>query len=67
MPIFWPGLLNLKLIFHLLKHYFRFGMAHPTRCLGLVLIHPTSTTAGVLEQFKVNIFQKISQLKIMLF
>jgi len=32
-------------------------MAHPTRCLGLVLIHPTSTTAGVLEQFKDRIIQ----------
>ena len=31
---------------------FRFGMVHPSRCLGLVLVHPTSTTAGVMEQFK---------------
>jgi len=30
----------------------RFGMVHPSRCLGLVLVHPTSTTAGVMEQFK---------------
>merc|ERR1719158_807756 len=30
----------------------RFGMAHPTRVLGLVLVHPTSTTAGVMEHFK---------------
>ncbi|XP_023333500.1 uncharacterized protein ZK1073.1 [Eurytemora carolleeae] len=30
----------------------RFGMKHPTRCLGIVLIHPTSTTAGVMEHFK---------------
>jgi len=30
----------------------RFGMAHPTRVLGLVLVHPTSTTAGVMEQIK---------------
>ena len=33
----------------------RFGMAHPTRCLGLILVHPTSTPAGVMEQFKVII------------
>lgn len=30
----------------------RFGMAHPARVLGLVLVHPTSTTAGVMEQIK---------------
>uniref|UniRef100_T1JG56 AB hydrolase-1 domain-containing protein n=1 Tax=Strigamia maritima TaxID=126957 RepID=T1JG56_STRMM len=30
----------------------RFGMAHPTRCLGLVLVHATATTAGVMEHFK---------------
>lgn len=30
----------------------RFGMAHPNRCLGLVLIHPTCTQAGVMEYFK---------------
>lgn len=30
----------------------RFGMAHPDRCMGLVLIHCTSTTAGVMEHFK---------------
>ena len=28
-------------------------MAQPTRCLGLILVHPTSTPAGVMEQFKV--------------
>lgn len=27
----------------------RFGMAHSSRCLGLVLIHCTSTTAGIME------------------
>lgn len=27
-------------------------MLHPSRCLGLVLVHPTSTTAGVMEHFK---------------
>ena len=32
-------------------------MAHPTRCLGLILVHPTSTTAGVMEQFKDKIIQ----------
>ena len=41
-------------------------MAHPTRVLGLVLVHPTSTTAGVMEQIKVmfvmqqQLFAKIS-------
>ena len=45
-------------------------MAHPARVLGLVLVHPTSTTAGVMEQIKVcykylqifplQIFAKIS-------
>lgn len=30
----------------------RFGMAHPDRCFGLVLVHCTSTTAGVMEHFK---------------
>ena len=29
-------------------------MKHPTRCLGLILVHPTSTPAGVMEQFKVD-------------
>ena len=36
-----------------MKYPIRFGMAHPTRVLGLVLVHPTSTTAGVMEQIKV--------------
>lgn len=30
----------------------RFGMAYPDRCMGLILIHCTSTTAGVMEHFK---------------
>nr|XP_045615070.1 uncharacterized protein ZK1073.1-like isoform X2 [Procambarus clarkii] len=30
----------------------RFGMAYHERCMGLVLIHCTSTTAGVMEHFK---------------
>nr|XP_027216852.1 uncharacterized protein ZK1073.1-like [Penaeus vannamei] len=30
----------------------RFGMAQPERCMGLILIHCTSTTAGVMEHFK---------------
>ncbi|KAK8753562.1 hypothetical protein OTU49_000252 [Cherax quadricarinatus] len=30
----------------------RFGMAYPEHCMGLVLIHCTSTTAGVMEHFK---------------
>ncbi|RXG70091.1 hypothetical protein Avbf_02262 [Armadillidium vulgare] len=30
----------------------RFGMANPDRCYGLVLVHCTSTTAGVMEHFK---------------
>ena len=34
------------------KLLFRFGMLHPSSCLGLVLVHPTSTTAGVMEHFK---------------
>ena len=38
-----------------MKYPIRFGMAHPTRVLGLVLVHPTSTTAGVMEQIKVVI------------
>ncbi|CAM1326105.1 Uncharacterised protein g9158 [Pycnogonum litorale] len=29
----------------------RFGMAHPNRCLGLILVHCTSTTAGIMEYF----------------
>ena len=32
----------------------RFAMIHPTKCLGLILVHPTSTTAGVMEHFKVK-------------
>ena len=32
----------------------RFAMLHPTKCLGLILVHPTSTTAGVMEHFKVR-------------
>lgn len=30
----------------------RFGMDHPQRCLGLILIHCTSTVAGVMEYFR---------------
>lgn len=30
----------------------RFGIAHPQRCLGLALIHCTSTSAGVMEYFR---------------
>jgi protein NDRG1 len=30
----------------------RFGMAHTNRCLGLILINPTATTASVMEYFK---------------
>jgi len=30
----------------------RFGMAHPNRVLGIILIHCTSTTAGVFEYIK---------------
>ncbi len=30
----------------------RFGMEHPQRCLGLILIHCTSTAAGVMEYFR---------------
>jgi len=30
----------------------RFGMRYPERCMGLVLLHCTSTTAGVMEHFK---------------
>jgi len=30
----------------------RFGMAYHDRCMGLILIHCTSTTAGVMEHFK---------------
>jgi len=30
----------------------RFGMDHPQRCLGLILIHCTSTSAGVMEHFR---------------
>ncbi|CAK9298737.1 unnamed protein product [Gordionus sp. m RMFG-2023] len=30
----------------------RFAMAYPVRCMGLCLIHCTSTTAGVMEYFK---------------
>jgi len=42
----------------------RFGMAHPTRVLGLVLVHPTSTTAGVMEQIKV-MFKLTTDCKLM--
>jgi len=35
----------------------RFAMIHPTKCLGLILVHPTSTTAGVMEHFKDRIIQ----------
>ena len=36
----------------------RFGMDYPEKCLGLILIHCTSTQAGVMEFFrdKVSIF-----------
>ncbi|XP_037925015.1 uncharacterized protein ZK1073.1 isoform X2 [Hermetia illucens] len=30
----------------------RFGLAHPTRCLGLILINVTGSTASVLDSFK---------------
>ena len=30
----------------------RFGMDHPQRSLGLVLIHCTSSSAGVMEHFR---------------
>ena len=30
----------------------RFGMDHPEKCLGLILIHCTSTQAGVMEFFR---------------
>jgi len=30
----------------------RFGMAAPDRCMGLILIHCTASTAGVMEHFK---------------
>ncbi|XP_064097939.1 uncharacterized protein ZK1073.1-like [Macrobrachium nipponense] len=30
----------------------RFGIAYPDRCMGLILIHCTATTAGVMEHFK---------------
>jgi len=30
----------------------RFGMAHPSRCLGLVLINVTAGKTGVMEYFK---------------
>lgn len=30
----------------------RFAMDHPQRCLGLILIHCTSTVAGVMEYFR---------------
>lgn len=30
----------------------RFGMASPDRCMGLILIHCTASTAGVMEHFK---------------
>ncbi|XP_014667076.1 PREDICTED: uncharacterized protein ZK1073.1-like [Priapulus caudatus] len=30
----------------------RFGVAHPKRCLGVCLIHPTSTVAGIIEFVK---------------
>lgn len=30
----------------------RFGMNHPQRALGLILIHCTSTVAGVMEYFR---------------
>lgn len=30
----------------------RFGMRHHSRCMGLILLHCTSTTAGIMEYFK---------------
>jgi protein NDRG1 len=30
----------------------RFAMKHPNRCLGVALIHPTGSTAGIMEQLK---------------
>lgn len=30
----------------------RMGMEHPQRCLGMILIHCTSTVAGVMEYFR---------------
>lgn len=30
----------------------RFAAQHPKRCLGVLLIHPTSTVAGIIELFK---------------
>jgi len=49
--------LNLKLVIGLgegagANILCRFGMKYPDRCMGLVLLHCTSTTAGVMEHFK---------------
>ncbi len=35
----------------------RFGMDHPEKCLGLILIHCTSTQAGVMEFFRDKVCQ----------
>lgn len=37
----------------------RFGMAYPDRCMGLILIHCTSTTAGVMEHFKDKVRREV--------
>ena len=39
----------------------RFGMDHPQRCLGLILIHCTSTVAGVMEYFRDKVSRSFPQ------
>jgi protein NDRG1 len=36
----------------------RFGLAHPTRCLGLILINLTGSAASVLDVFKNKVSEK---------
>lgn len=36
----------------------RFALAHPNKCLGIVLIHCTSTTAGVVEYVKEKVIKR---------
>jgi len=36
----------------------RFGMMHVTRCLGVILVHPNSTNATMMENFRERITQR---------
>ena len=37
----------------------RFAMMHVTRCMGVILVHPTSANSSMMETFRVRILIRL--------